>query len=95
MANRAPGKPCSMLTAMPYESKGPFVHLESVATEGVFTNSASRFEMDDLKSMRTIIKSGWRESVDEDGIGIYLKQELEHTWSSIDSNNAGTGGERQ
>ena len=75
-----------MLTAMPHESTGPFVHLESVATEGVSANSASRFEMDDFKS-------GWRESVDEDDI--FLKQELEHTLSSTDPNNAGTGGERQ
>ena len=82
-----------MLTRMPHESKDAFVHLESVATDGVTAKSASQFEMDDLKSTRTIIKSGWRESVDEDGI--YLKQELEHTWSSIDSKNAETGGERQ
>ena len=78
------GKPCSMLIAMPHESK---------ASEGVFAKSASRIEMDDLKSMRTIIKSGWRESVEEDDV--YLMQELEHTLSSTDCNNAGTGGERQ
>ena len=82
-----------MLTAMPHESKGPFVHLESVATEGLLANSASRFDVDSLKSIRTIIKSGWGESVDEDDI--YLKQELEHTSSPTDPNNAGTRGERQ
>ena len=78
---------------MPYESKDPFVHLESVATDGVTAESASQFEMDDLKSTRTIIEAGWRKSVDEDGIN--LEQELGHTWSSIDSKNAETGGERQ
>ena len=87
------GKPCSMLTAMPHESKGSLVHLVSVATEGVFANSASRFVMDDSKSVETIIKSGWRESVDEGDM--YVKQELEQTLSSTDPNNAGTGSERQ
>lgn len=82
-----------MLTRMPHEGRDPFVHLKSVATDGVTAKSASQFEMNDLKSTRTIIKSGWRESVDEDGI--YLKQELEHTWSSIDPKNARTGVERQ
>ena len=82
-----------MLTRMPHESKDAFVHLENVATDGVTAKSASQFEMDDLKSTGTIIEAGWRKSVDEDGI--YLKQELEHTWSSIDYKNAGNRGERQ
>lgn len=87
------GKPRSMLTRMPHEGKDPFVPLEIVATNRVAAESASQFEMNDLKSTSTIIESGRRESVNGDGI--YLKQELEHTWSSIDSNNARIRGERQ
>ena len=82
-----------MLTTMPHKSKDLFVRQESVVTEGVIAKSALRFEMDDLKTMKTDIKSRWQKSDDESGI--YLKQELELTRLSIDSNNAGTGCERQ
>ena len=78
---------------MRHKSEDPFVHLESIVSEEVIVNSASRFEMNNLKSMKTLIKGGQGESVDEDGI--HLKHDLEHTRSAIDYENAGIVSERQ
>lgn len=44
-----------MLTKKPHESEDPFAHLELVATDEFTTNSASRLEIDDVKSMKNII----------------------------------------
>lgn len=71
---------------MPYNSRTPFVDIERSAAEGNGAISGPHFEMDNLKSVKTYIKGGQRGNVDEDGI--YLKHDLERTWSSIDSTNA-------
>ena len=87
------GEPRSQVIRMPHKGERAFVHLESGATKESIAKSASRFEMNTLNSMKTMIKGGQRESGDEDGI--YLTHDLEHTWSSADPKNAGIGGERQ
>lgn len=70
---------------MPYNSATPFADRErTTAEENGMT--APHFEMDKLKSVKTYIKGGQRGNVDEDGI--YLKHDLEHTWSPTDSANA-------
>lgn len=74
---------------MTYNSEAPFVNLERRTAEDNIMSSTPDFEMENLKTVKTFIKAGRRKNMDEDGI--YLKHDLEHTWSPTESANAEVG----
>ena len=67
-------------------SRTPFVTIESRTAEGNAASPIPHFERDTCESVKPFIKGGGGGNVDEDGL--YLKHDLEHTWSPMNSATA-------
>lgn len=67
---------------LPSDSGSAHVSLERKIAQDVMS-STPHFEMDTLKTVKTLIRGERRDNVSEDGI--YLQHDLEHTWSPMGS----------